>query len=185
MSGGAVAREWFEVFDDQGHPCGLAPRQEVHRQGLWHRCADVWVFRGDGSLLLQRRAADKDLFPDCWDYSVGEHLKATESYLNGARRGLREELGIVDCELEIVGDLRRVCTHVPERSIDDRELSQSFSVVHDGPVHPDQAEVAELRWMAPAAVARWMALEPAAFTPWFRQAGRELELLPLADPDLT
>jgi len=185
MSGEAAATEWFEIFDDRGYPCGLVPRHEVHRQGLWHRSADVWVFGRDGRLLLQRRAENKDLFSGCWDYSVGEHLRAKESYLAGARRGLREELGIFDCELEIVGGLRRVCTHCPDRRIDDRELAQSFFVIHDGPVHPDQAEVAEVRWMAPAAVARWMALEPTAFTPWFRQAAREFEIIPLAEPDLT
>jgi len=175
--------EWFEVFDDEGQRCGLVPRHEVHRRGFWHRSADVWVFAPDGRLLLQRRADDKDLFAGCWDYSVGEHLQPGESYLAAARRGLREELGIGEVEIEVVGGLRRVCTRSIELDIHDRELAQSFAIVHEGGVYPDPEEVADLRWMAPAAVARWMIREPTAFTPWFMQAARALPLIPLGVPD--
>lgn len=174
MSGEGSEIEYFEVFDDQGHLCGLVPRAEVHRLGLWHRSADIWVYSRDGSLLLQRRAQHKDLFPGCWDYSVGEHLRPGESYLAGARRGLREELGILAGDLAFAGGLRRVRNHCPDRGIDDRELSRSFRVVHDGALHPDPNEVAEVRWLAPDVVARWMERQPSAFTPWFLQAAREL-----------
>ncbi len=173
--------EYFEVFDNHGHLCGLLPRQDVHRRGLWHRSADVWVYRPDGSLLLQCRSRNKDLFPGCWDYSMGEHLLPSESYLAGARRGLREELGIVARDVEFIGDLRHVCNHCPERDIHDRELSRSFRAVHDGKLYPDPGEVAEVRWMCPDQVVAWMLREPSAFTPWFIQAARELDLLPAVD----
>lgn len=173
--------ECFEVFDAHGHLCGLARREEVHRRGLWHRSADVWVYRCDGSLLLQRRAEHKDLFPGCWDYSVGEHLLPGESYPAGARRGLREELGIVAVDLEAIDGLRRVCNHCPELGIHDRELSRSFRMVHDGELCPDPVEVAEVRWMTPDEVAHWMLQEPSAFTPWFIDAARELGLMPSVD----
>lgn len=179
MSRAQDGQERFEIFDDAGRLLGLAPREEVHRRGLWHRSADVWVFDADGRLLLQRRSGNKDLFPGCWDYSVGEHLRPEESYRAGAQRGLREELGIVGGELTTRGGLRRVCTRVPERQVDDRELARSFVLLrYAGSVCPDSAEVAELRWMQPSALARWMALEAAAFTPWLIQAGRELGLIP-------
>lgn len=181
MSGEGAGREWFEVFDDHGHLGGLVLRNEVHKRGLWHRSADVWVFGGDGSLLLQRRARGKDLFAGCWDYSVGEHLRPQESYVAGARRGLLEELGVVGCDLEAVGGLRRVRTQDPARNIDDCEMARSFIIVHEGEVHLDPAEVAEVRWMTPLAVAHWMAQEPADFTPWFIQAASELGLIPLPD----
>lgn len=180
MRGADPAGEFFEVFDDHGQPRGLARRDEVHRRGLWHRSADVWVYRRDGSLLLQRRARHKDLFPGRWDYSVGEHLRPSESYPAGARRGLREELGIVAMDLEAMGGLRRVCNDHPELGIHDRELSRSFRVVHDGELKLDPTEVAEVRWMAPKAVAQWMLQEPSAFTPWFLKAARELGLMPPA-----
>lgn len=173
--------EWFDIFDDDGQRCGQAPREEVHRRGLWHRSADVWVYRRDGRVLLQRRSQYKDLFAGCWDYSVGEHLRPGESFLDGARRGLHEELGILAAELTAVGGLRRVCNHDPERGVHDRELSRSFRVVYDGALHPDPAEVAEVRWMTPYEVSHWMLREPSAFTPWFIQAARELALIPPGD----
>jgi isopentenyldiphosphate isomerase len=49
---------------------------------------------GKGDVLLQRRSDDKALEAGCWDLSCAEHLSTGETYLQGAIRGLREELGI-------------------------------------------------------------------------------------------
>ncbi len=68
-------------------------RQEVHRDGDWHRSVDVFVVRGD-ELLLQKRCATKDSYPDMWDLSCGGHIFAGESSLETAVRELGEELGL-------------------------------------------------------------------------------------------
>ncbi|TVS12902.1 MAG: NUDIX domain-containing protein [Gammaproteobacteria bacterium] len=168
--------ELFEVFDDHGHVCGSMPRDEVHRSGCWHRSADVWLFRDDGALLLQQRASDKDLFAGCWDYSVGEHLRPGESFLAGALRGLEEELGLASIVLEPVGGLRRVVSEVPECDIRDRELARTFRGRIDEPVHPDGVEVDRVMWLQPEQLRQWMLQEPAAFTPWFMAAVKQLGL---------
>lgn len=59
--------ELFEVFDAAGRSVGLRARAEVHRTGAWHKSAHVFLFNPAGELLLQRRAADKDLYADVWD----------------------------------------------------------------------------------------------------------------------
>ena len=50
--------EYFDTFDVDGTWIGQAPRAEVHARGYWHRSAHVFLFDGDGRMLLQRRAAD-------------------------------------------------------------------------------------------------------------------------------
>lgn len=167
--------ELFEVFDEDGRRLGLEARVTVHAQGLWHRSVNVWVFRSDGCLLLQRRAADKDLFPCCWDYSVGEHLRPGESWLAGAQRGLAEELGITASALQPLGGMRRVRNEHPRLGILDRELTRSYRLQHDGPIAPDGIEVAEICWLAPTAVLAWMQAEAEAFTPWFINAVGDLD----------
>lgn len=162
--------EQFEIFDDLGQLCGLAPRDEVHRLGFWHRSADVWLFRADGAMLVQRRAADKDLFPGRWDYSVGEHLLPGESFPAGAARGLAEELGIRGAVLTAVGGLRRVISDYPELGILDRELSRSFRACCEAELRPASAEVEAIQWVFPEALRSWMQREPQAFTPWFLAA---------------
>ncbi|MBO6558857.1 MAG: hypothetical protein JJ957_20540 [Pseudomonadales bacterium] len=46
--------EQFEIFDDAGQNIGVEYRSIVHRQGYWHRASNIFVFRTDGRLLIQR-----------------------------------------------------------------------------------------------------------------------------------
>ena len=159
--------ELFETYDEAGRAMGLMARHRVHATGAWHRSAHVFLFDTTGALLIQRRAPGKDLYPDLWDYSVGEHLVPGETYLAAARRGLEEELGVRGVSLEPVGDVRRWRSHQAELNLRDNELQQAFTGVHDGPFEPDAAEVAEVRAVGlqelAAEIERW----PARFTPWF------------------
>lgn len=170
--------EHFETFDDRNRPLGLLPREQVHAQGLWHRSAHVFLFTPGGELYVQRRAMDKDLFPDRWDLSVGEHLKPGESYLDGAQRGLAEELGVTGILLEALGSIHRSEYRLPELAVVDRELQQAFRGTHAGPVTADPAEVAEVRAVSLEELACWVTRAPGGFTPWFLEELRRFEMLP-------
>lgn len=86
--------EFFDVLDENGEKTGRTKlRQEVHRDGDWHRSVDVFVVRGD-ELLLQKRCATKDSYLGMWDLSCGGHISAGESSLETAVRELGEELGL-------------------------------------------------------------------------------------------
>ena len=91
--------ELLDIVDEQGNPTGeTADREVVHRCGLPHRTAHVWLLRrnpeGRSEVLLQRRAPDKDSFPGCWDISSAGHIPAGEEWLPSALRELKEELGL-------------------------------------------------------------------------------------------
>lgn len=74
---------------------GQAPRSLCHgHPELVHRVVHVLVFHPDGRLLLQKRAATRQVQPGKWDMSVGGHLSAGESYEQAVLREMREELGI-------------------------------------------------------------------------------------------
>lgn len=82
--------EQFDIFDETGAPLGVAPRARAHREGLWHRAANVFLFYSNGHLLIQRRQWDKDVWPGAWDLSVAEHLKPGETFKEAALRGFAE-----------------------------------------------------------------------------------------------
>ena len=174
--------ELFETFDDNGNFTGLVERAVVHSLGLWHKSASVFLFNMHNELYIQRRAPDKDLYANQWDYSVGEHLKPGESYSEGALRGLLEELGIRTVEIFSLGAPRQSCWEVPEQNLTDCEMQQAYRGVYDGPVKADPVEVAEVRCVSPATLTTWMTSEPGAFTPWFRRDVTELEILDAARP---
>jgi isopentenyldiphosphate isomerase len=69
-------------------------RSVVHQLGLLHRGIHVFLVTPEGRLLVQVRGRQQKPFPLALDCSVSEHVKAGENYLQAARRGLVEELGI-------------------------------------------------------------------------------------------
>ncbi len=157
--------EWFEIFDSRGRLLGREQRARVHRQGLWHKSAHVFLFDAANRLYLQQRTPEKDLYPGLWDYSVGEHLSPGETYLAGAQRGLLEELGISGVELNALGGVQS--SRHTAAGIQDCELQQAFRGEYDGPLRADPVEVSEVRKLHLDELERWLSREPDAFTPWF------------------
>lgn len=160
--------ELFETFDDDGRPQGLVPRHEVHRRGLWHRASNVFLFDAAGQLYLQQRAAGKDVWPNAWDLSVGEHLQPGETFEQAAHRGLAEELAVRGVTLTPLGDVVRGCIEIPELQIRDFEFQQTFRGVYDGPITADAAEVSAVRRITLSELAASVAATPEQFTPWLR-----------------
>jgi len=158
--------EFFETYTEDGRPRGIAARAEVHRRGLWHRAANVLLFDSDGCLILQRRAATKDVWPGAWDVSVGEHLRFGETFHAAASRGLVEELGIAGVHLSALGGVVSARVSKPGNGIDDRELQQTFTGQYDGPLHIDRTEVAEVRRVDRATLTRDLRAGNDLFTPW-------------------
>lgn len=159
--------ELFEVLDQEGRYLGIMPRAHVHRTGQWHRSVHIFLFDPEGRLWIQRRAATKDLFPNRWDLSVGEHLRAGESFARGAVRGLAEELGLPAVPLQPLGGTWTYCFDDTDRAIHDHELQRSFRATWSGTPVADGVEVAELARLDAPTLAAWIARAPEDFTPWF------------------
>ncbi len=83
------------MVNASGEPLGwAAPRWFCHLTGLRHRVIHVFLFSPQGFLLLQMRAHDKAEWPSRFDTSVGGHIKAGQSWLQGALAEIEEELGL-------------------------------------------------------------------------------------------
>ena len=114
-----TGEELFDVVNERDEVIGVAPRAQVHAEGLRHRAAHVLVFNPEGRLFVQRRSFAKDNSPGCWDTSAAGHLDAGEDYHAAALRELGEELGVApDAPLEAlfpVFDAGHVALVVDER----------------------------------------------------------------------
>lgn len=93
-----MQKEWLDIVDEQGNPTGaVIERTDAHARGVLHRTAHVWLLReGEEGIevLLQKRSADKDSHPGCYDISSAGHIPAGVDYIPSAIRELEEELGI-------------------------------------------------------------------------------------------
>jgi isopentenyldiphosphate isomerase len=95
-----MADELLDIVNDEDLVTGQARRSRIHRLGIQHRGVHVFLFVQDGKLLVQKRNVDRAAAPSSLDCSVSEHVKAGESYLNAAIRGMKEELGVEGIEIE-------------------------------------------------------------------------------------
>jgi isopentenyldiphosphate isomerase len=90
--------EYFDVLDCTGEKTGeVVPRDEAHRMGVWHgafHCLILNEKQGKGSVLFQKRAADKKIAPGRYDVSVGGHYTTGETAETAGPREIREELGL-------------------------------------------------------------------------------------------
>ena len=87
--------ELFEIVNEANEPTYLAPRKRAHREGLPHRATHIFLFHDEtGDVLLQRRSFKKNIGPGKWDLSCAEHNAPSETYIQCAVRGLKEELGV-------------------------------------------------------------------------------------------
>jgi isopentenyldiphosphate isomerase len=96
--------ELFQQFDSCDEPIMIdgVPvvflRRECHGKdrvmNTFHRGAGIIIMNSHGQLLIPTRSSKKDLYPLMKDISIGEHVKAGESYIQAACRGGIEELGL-------------------------------------------------------------------------------------------
>jgi isopentenyl-diphosphate delta-isomerase type 1 len=163
--------EIFDIVDVHDQVIGQKPRKLVHRDGDRHRAVNVFIFRDNRKqVLLQKRAANKDVCPCCWDLSCAEHLQPGEAYDVAARRGMSEELSIdkQDASIQLVkiaGPYQHE-TRIPEKNIWDREMHFLYCCDYEGPITMDETEVAEIQWVDVEQLEDMISQHPEDFTTW-------------------
>lgn len=77
---------------------------------------NIWIINSRGEVLLQKRSATKDSWPNHWDISCGGHLVAGEDALTAAISELHEELGLVvqPSDLQFLADWRTSTRPAPD-----------------------------------------------------------------------
>ena len=158
------AVEYFQTYSGTGEPLSLVSRDQVHAQGLWHCSAHVLLFNSADKLLLQRRSKDKDLYPNCWDYSVGEHLMPGETFRQGVERGLLEELGLRVKTLVSWGEVKQETWS--GSGFIDCSIFQGFVARANDNVVFASDEVAQVCWVALSELHKLLAAEAESCTPW-------------------
>lgn len=105
-----MAKEYFDILDENGNKTGkIKLRNEVHRDGDWHKAVHIWIINDKGEILLQRRCATKDSNPNMLDISCAGHLTAGDNSVSGATRELKEELNldVKPSELQFIKTIKR------------------------------------------------------------------------------
>jgi len=154
------------LVDDEDREIGFHPKAECHAgQGLLHRAFSVFLFNADGDLLLQKRSAQKPLWPLYWSNSCCSHPRESESVEEAGRRRIHEELHL-ECDVQFLYKFKYQASFGELGS--EHELCHVFAgyTTCDVIAHPD--EIAEWRYVSPDALTREIAADGDRFTPWLK-----------------
>ena len=157
--------EIVDVVNREDIIIGESFKYECHKNGLWHRAASIFVFNKEGKLLIQKRAANVPR-PNLLCSSASGHLQKGDSYGEGAKRELEEELGI-SCEIKLVGKFTMEVLY-PDGKID-KEHYALFSCDYDGEFNIQEGELANINFFSIDELKEMINKNPYQFTPGFRQ----------------
>ncbi len=155
------------LVDQADREIGHLDRAQCHAgPGILHRAFSLLIFNADGELLLQQRAASKQLWPLYWSNSVCSHPRRAESMQTAIQRRLREELG-VSCPLQFLFKFQYQARFDATGS--ENELCSVYIGRCTSPLTVNRDEIHATRWTKPDALqAEMSGAEAVKFTPWFR-----------------
>lgn len=88
--------EYLDILDTNGNKTGeVKDRKEVHSKGYWHKGVHIWIINSKRELLVQRRSANKDVYPNKLYISVAGHPVSGEEEIESIRREFEEEIGVM------------------------------------------------------------------------------------------
>lgn len=157
--------EFVVLVNPEDEVLGLMEKQQAHINGLLHRAFSVFLFNDKGEMLLQKRAPEKYHSPNQWTNAVCSHPRIGETYLEGAKRRVQEELGIkVDLsekfhfiyKADVGGDLW------------EHELDHVFTGFYNADFALNKEEVEEVRYISMEDLDKEITEKPETFTEWFK-----------------
>jgi isopentenyl-diphosphate delta-isomerase len=90
-----VKDEPVDVLDKQGRKTGqILMKSRVHAQSCWHAVAHLWIYNSNDEFLLQKRAPNKQVWPNVWDVTIAGHIEAGDTPQNTVVREAQEEMAI-------------------------------------------------------------------------------------------
>ena len=158
--------ELLILVDPDDREAGNLSKAECHDgDGILHRAFSLFLFNGQGELLLQQRGAEKRLWPMYWSNTCCSHPRQGESMQAATERRLQQELNtaavlefIYKFEYQVrFGDLGS-----------ENELCWVYLGRLEREATANDSEIAALRFASADELRQELDAEPERLTPWFK-----------------
>lgn len=161
--------ELVVLLDEDGRPCGTAPKREVHHADTpLHLAFSCWVLDEQGHTLLTRRALSKPTWPGIWTNTFCGHPGPGEVISEAVHRRAADELGTTISEPELVLPDFRYRAVMADGTVENEVCPVHTARLLAPPV-PAQGEVADLRWVPLHEVPELVVRHPERYSPWLRE----------------
>lgn len=152
------------LVDEQDNEIGTAEKMEAHEKALLHRAFSVFIFNGEGLMLLQQRAFSKYHSGGLWTNACCSHPRAGEDTLDAAYRRLQEEMGFTT-PLQKIFDF--VYKAPFDNGLTEYEFDHVFAGVYTGDIRKCDDEVEDYTWQPMEVIWQHTQQHPAQYTAWF------------------
>ncbi len=160
------------LVDENDRTVGEASKIDCHiGEGKLHRALSLHVITSDGLVLLQRRSAEKLLWPGFWSNSCCSHPRAGEDIAHAVRRRAGEELGL-DVEAEFLYKFQYRAAYLDVGH--ENEVCSVFLAFSDARPRPNPSEIDDCHYVAIDELGGLIESDPELYTPWFRQEWQTL-----------
>jgi len=166
-----MAEEKVILVNNNDTPIGLMEKMEAHEKAILHRAFSVFIFNGEGKLMLQQRALHKYHSPGLWTNTVCSHPRDGETTDEAAHRRIIEEMGF-DCDFE------EAFSFVYKANVGQGLIEHEFDHVFVGSsnnqpkINPEEVaswKYVELNWLDDD-----VKVNPNEYTEWFKIALAEV-----------
>lgn len=167
-----MEEQYLTLVNEHDEPVGFMEKMEVHRKALLHRAFSVFLFNSHGEMLLQRRSLKKYHSGGLWTNACCSHPYRSETPVQAAVRRVREELGM---EVAVVPAFSFIYKAELDNDLTEYEYDHVLMGRHDGPVHANEDEVGDHRYMSMDELKHSINDHPEKYTAWFKIAFPMLE----------
>ena len=164
--------ELLILVDPDDREIGSLSKAECHDgNGILHRAFSLFLFNDQGELLLQKRSAEKRLWPKYWSNTCCSHPRQGESMDLATERRLQQELNTA-ATLEFIYKFEYQAQFADRGS--ENELCWVFLGRLSGEAIANESEIEELRFVSVSDLHEEIDTVPERFTPWFKMEWQRL-----------
>ncbi len=164
--------ELLILVDTDDQETGTLSKVACHDgDGILHRAFSVFLFNGQGDLLLQQRGADKRLWPMFWTNTCCSHPRQGESMQMATERRLQQELN-TGAALEFIYKFEYQARFGDVGS--ENELCWVYLGRLEREATANDTEIAALRYAGAKILQAEIESNPDHFTPWFKMEWQRL-----------
>lgn len=142
--------ENFDILDEKGNYTGKVESRKVcHKEGLWHKAVAVFIINSKNQVLLQKRSANKRMWPNTWDVTAGGHVLTGEFGFEAIIRETKEELDI-NINKEDVTFIGAAISTSEKKDIKANHFNEFYIVnkdIDETKLKLQEDEVSEVKWI--------------------------------------
>ena len=152
------------LVDKNDRQTGTMEKMMAHTTGSLHRAFSVFIFDGEGKMLLQRRAMNKYHSGGLWTNACCSHPFPGESTHEGALRRLQEEMGF---QTPLAPMFHFTYEAKFDNGLTEHEYDHVFYGKYEGAIAPDKEEVMDYEYKTIDQIRSELEIHPEKYTAWF------------------